>query len=227
MKIKSPLKLKKQDKAKVFIVDDHPIVREGLSQLIHQEEDLRVCGVSKSASEALEFLRNIKPEIAIVDLSLKGASGIDLIKEIKARYPHLLILVLSMHDESIYAERVLRAGARGYIMKQEDPGKVMEAIRKILAGDIYVSPKMSMRILEKTVNASFSLTASPVDMLSDRELEVFQMIGRGMGTRQIAKEIFLSIKTVETYKEHIKDKMNLDNATALVRQAVQWVESNF
>lgn len=211
-------------KTRVFIVDDHPIIRQGLIQLINQEEDLAVCGDSEDACQALEKVKELQPGIVIADISLKGMSGIDLIKNLKARYPDLPILVLSMHDESLYAERVLRAGARGYIMKQEATGKFLEAIRRILKGEIYVSDSITSRILEKSIDSRGQPRISPVERLSDRELEVFQFIGKGFKTRQIAKELHLSIKTVETYRENIKDKMKIDNATELVRHAVQWVE---
>ncbi len=210
--------------AKVLIVDDHPILREGISQLINQEEDLTVCGSVEDAYQGLDAIEKLKPSVVIVDISLKGMNGIELIKNIKTRYVKLPILVLSMHDESLYAERVLRAGARGYIMKQEATGKVLIAIRKVLKGEIYVSEKIAARMLEKCVDGGSEKGTSPLDLLSDRELEVFQLIGKGCGTRQIAKELHLSIKTVETYREHIKQKMKLENATELVRHAVQWVE---
>jgi len=212
-------------KIKVYVVDDHPIIRQGLKQMINQEKDLMVCGDAEDACQGLEEVKALQPDIVIVDISLKGMSGIDLIKNLKNRYADLPILVLSMHDESLYAERVLRAGARGYIMKQEATTNVLSAIRCILEGKIYVSERMTAKILEKSVEGRSDKTASPVDLLSDRELEVFQMIGKGLGTRQIAKELHLSIKTVETYRENIKEKLKLENATELVRHAVQWVES--
>lgn len=212
-------------KTKVYVVDDHPIIRQGLKQMINQEKDLMICGDAEDACQGLEEIKTLQPGIVIVDISLKGMSGIDLIKNLKNRYAHLPILVLSMHDESLYAERVLRAGARGYIMKQEAATNVLSAIRCILSGKIYVSERMTAKILEKSVDGRSDKTSTPVDLLSDRELEVFQMLGKGIGTRQISKDLHLSIKTVETYRENIKEKLKLENATELVRHAVQWVES--
>jgi DNA-binding NarL/FixJ family response regulator len=216
--------LKSNDKTRVFIVDDHPIVRQGLAQMIDQEDDLIVCGDAENAHDALGSLDQLKPDIVMIDISLQGMGGIELIKNIKNRHPDLPVLVLSMHDESLYAERALRAGARGYIMKQEAPGSVLIAIRRVLSGEIYVSEKITAKILEKSIEGRLDKSTSPIDLLSDRELEVFQMIGRGRATRQIAKELHLSIKTVETYREHIKEKMKLENAAELVRHAIQWVE---
>lgn len=218
-------KHKSDSLTKVLIVDDHPILREGISQLINQEKDLTVCGSMEDAYQGLEAIEKLKPSVVIVDISLKGMNGLELIKNIKTRYAALPILVLSMHDESLYAERVLRAGARGYIMKQEAIEKVLTAIRKVLDGEIYVSDKIAARMVEKCVHGGSEKGISPIDLLSDRELEVFQWIGKGYGTRQISKELHLSVKTVETYREHIKQKMKLENAMELVRHAVQWVES--
>ncbi len=212
-------------KAQVLIVDDHPILREGIVQLINQEKDLMVCGSAENASQALESIKKLQPDIAIVDLSLGGMHGIDLIKNIKVQYDKLPVLVLSMHDESLYAERVLRAGARGYIMKHEATGKVLVAIRKVLNGKIYVSEKMASMMIEKSISGPSEKTTSTIDLLSDRELEVFHLIGKGLGTRQIAKELHLSVKTVETYREHIKYKMKFKTSTEMVRHAIQWVET--
>ncbi|MBI1882807.1 MAG: response regulator transcription factor [Chlamydiae bacterium] len=214
----------KLSKIKVLVVDDHPVVRQGLTQLINQEKDLVVCGDVEGGAQGLDAIKRLSPDVVIVDISLRGMSGLDLIKNIKVRYPDLPILVLSMHDESLYAERVLRAGARGYIMKEEAIGKVLVAIRCVVDGEVYVSQKMTARILEKSIGGRFEKSVSPVERLSDRELEVFQMIGKGFATRQVAKQLHLSVKTVETYRENIKEKMKLDNATELVRHAIQWVE---
>ncbi|MBI1871705.1 MAG: response regulator transcription factor [Chlamydiae bacterium] len=216
---------KNQPKARIFIVDDHPIVRQGLIQLINQESDLVPCGNAEDACQALENIEKLKPDVAVVDISLKGMNGLDLIKNLKVRCPHLPILVLSMYDESIYAERVLRAGAKGYIMKQEATEKVLVAIRRVLEGQVYVSEVLASKIIEKLVNHPTLENHSDMDRLSDRELEVFQLIGKGYGTRQVAKELHLSVKTIETYREKIKEKLDLENATALVRSAVQWVQS--
>jgi DNA-binding NarL/FixJ family response regulator len=208
-------------KRSVLIIDDHPIVRQGLAQLINQEPDLRVVGQAATARDAVSTIARNPPDIAIVDISLEDRSGIDLIKELKTGYPALLMLALSMHDESLYAERALRAGAKGYIMKQEATEKVMTAIRKVLEGQVYVSDKMAARLLDHFVSARANEDDSPLGRLSDRELEIFTLIGRGLGTREIASKLVLSVKTVEAHREHIKDKLKLKSGTELVRMAVQ------
>lgn len=214
-----------RQKHKIFIVDDHPIVRKGLSQMINQEIDLAVCGEADSAQNALESLKTSKPDLVIVDISLQGVDGIELIKTIKARYENLPTLVVSMHDESLFAERALRVGARGYIMKQEAIEKMMEAIRKVLRGELYISERVSENIVRKFINGKTEKTQSLIEVLSDRELEVFQLIGQGYGTRQIANELNVSIKTVESYRANIKEKLKLNNATELIKHAVHWVEN--
>lgn len=212
-------------KNKIFIVDDHPIVRKGLAQLINQEPDMVICGEAESAQSALEFLKKIKPDLAIVDISLQGIDGIELIKKIKVRDANLPVLVVSMHDESLFAERALRVGAKGYIMKQEAIEKMMEAIRRVIKGEVYVSERVSATIVKKFIDGKTESARSPVEVLSNRELEVFQLIGQGFGTRQIAQELNVSIKTVESYRANIKEKLNLKNATELLRHAVHWVDS--
>lgn len=213
----------KSQKRKVLIVDDHAIVREGLTQLINSEADLVVCGEVDSAPRAIDAINGLKPDIALVDISLSSMNGIELIKNIKVQHPTLPILVLSMHDESLYAERALRAGAKGYIMKQEGTENLRNAIRQVLKGEIYLSERMSGKMLHQLAGGAKDL-GSPIERMSDRELEVFQLIGQGLGTRQIAEKLHLSIKTIESYREHIKQKMNFKNGTELVQQAVQWVE---
>jgi DNA-binding NarL/FixJ family response regulator len=214
-----------KDKTKVLIVDDHPIIRQGLSELINHEPDLTVCGHAEDAPEALGKIKESEPDMVIVDISLKETSGMDLTKDIKAQYPNLPVLALSMHDEALYAERMLRAGARGYIMKAEATENVVTAIRKILSGQIYVSDKMAAKMVRKLVGGSPDVGASVIERLSDRELEVFRMIGQGFGTRQIAERLHLSIKTIETYREHIKEKLNLADASELLQYAIQWTHS--
>jgi DNA-binding NarL/FixJ family response regulator len=209
----------------VFLVDDHPLVREWLTQVIQREDDLTVCGEADDAPEALEKILKIQPDIVIADISLKTSHGVTLVKDIKAQRPNLPVLVLSMHDESLYAERVLRAGAMGYITKQEATKKILHAIRQVLSGHIYVSENMASRMVHKLVAGKPGETASPIERLTDRELEVFQMIGRGLGTRRIAEELHLGIKTVESYRARIKDKLGLEDATQLLQQAIQWVHS--
>lgn len=208
---------------RVLLVEDHPIVRQGLTELIDQEADLSVCAVAESVPEALQAIAAEHPDIAVVDLSLHDTSGLELIKDIKAQGSPTPILVLSMHDETLYAERALRAGARGYIMKEEATERVMTAIRKVLSGEVYLSERMSARLLSKLVDGPATTGSSPVERLSDRELQVFELIGRGTGTRQIAEGLHLSVKTIETHREHIKTKMGLANNSELVQHAIQWV----
>jgi len=212
-----------QHKTRILIVDDHPIVREGLAKLINQEIDMTVCGQAEDAHQAVKAMKELNPDLVIVDISLKETSGMDLIKDIKAKHPRLPVLTLSMHDESLYAERALRAGAQGYIMKQEAPEMIVAAIRAVLAGTVYISDKVTSRMVHKLVGSKGELSATGVDTLSDRELEVFLLIGRGYGTRQIAEKLFLSAKTIETYRAHIKDKLGLADATELLQYAIQWV----
>lgn len=213
------------DKSKILIVDDHPIVRQGLAELVNHENDLAVCGQAEDAHQAMKAIKELRPSMAVVDISLRETSGIELIKDIKVQYPNLPVLALSMHDESLYAERALRAGAMGYIMKAEATEKVITAIRKILNGEIYVSDKMAAKMVRKLVGGKAEISTSPVERLSDRELEVFHLIGKGYGTRQISERLHLSIKTIETYRAHIKEKLSLANAAELLRYAIQWVGS--
>ncbi len=208
-------------KCKVFLVDDHPIVRQGLALFIEREPDLMVCGEAEDATSALQAIRDAAPDFVILDISLNGPDGLELLKTLRVRYPNLPALVLSMHDESVYAERALRAGANGYIMKQEAADKVITAIRHILGGDVYLSDNLTKRMLQQFVNGSIS-PRDPLAKLSDRELEVFRLIGAGHGTRQIADELHVSTKTVESYQAHIKEKMALRNARELVQHAVEW-----
>lgn len=208
---------------KVLLVDDHPLVRHGIAQLIEPEEDLTVCGEADSAPGALEAMRRCEPDVAVIDISLIGTNGIELVKLMRAEQPKLRILMLSMHDESLYALRALRAGARGYLMKAEAIEQVLNAIRKVLADEIYVSPRFSERLIFKAVQSLEGGMGSPVDKLSDRELEVLQSLGRGFGTREIANELHLSIKTIETHRAHIKEKLGMKDAGEMVRFAIDWV----
>jgi DNA-binding NarL/FixJ family response regulator len=208
-------------KGRVFVVDDHPIVREGISALIDREPDLTICGAAEEARTALEALETLKPDILIVDISLNGPTGLELVRSIRARDAKLPVLILSMHDECIYAERALRAGANGYVMKQEATEKVIAAVRRILGGEIYVSERVANKMLQRFVGSK-PPDHSPVEGLTDRELEVFLLIGEGRGTRQIADELHVSIKTVESYQAHIKEKMSLKSGRELVQQAIQW-----
>lgn len=208
---------------RILIVDDHPMMREGLRTLISRERDLTVCGEAETAAQALAAVAGLKPDLVLADITLPGRNGIELIKDICALQHAMLILVISMHDESLYAERALRAGARGYIMKQKSGPKMMQAIRQVLAGRIYLSDKMSARILEYV--AGKRTEASPIERLSDREWEVFQLIGRGKSTVQIAEELHLSPKTVEAHRARVKEKLDLRTMTELISFASRWVET--
>jgi DNA-binding NarL/FixJ family response regulator len=212
-----------QSRHRILIVDDHPMMREGLRTLISRERDLIVCGEAETAGEALDALTKLKPDLVLADITLPGPNGIELIKDICALQQGMLILVISMHDESLYAERVLHAGARGYIMKQENGPTMMRAIRQVLAKGIYLSDKMSARILENVVGQRTK--ASPIERLSDREWEVFQLIGRGKSTVQIADELHLSTKTVEAHRARVKEKLDLQTMTELISFASRWVET--
>lgn len=209
-------------KTRVFMVDDHPIVRQGLGLLINRESDLTVCGEAESAQSAMRAVASAEADVLIVDISLNGPDGLDLLKNVRTRYPNLPVLILSMHDESVYAERALRAGAQGYIMKQEATEKVLVALRRILSGEIYVSERIANRMLQRYIGNSSSGRPSSIADLTDRELEVFRLIGEGHSTRQIAEDLHLSVKTVESYQAHIKEKLSLRSARELVQHAIQW-----
>ena len=208
-------------KRKVFLVDDHPIVRQGLAQLINNESDLVVVGQGEDAYQSLRAIRDAKPDLVLVDVSLKDSDGIEMVKDLKSQSPNLPALVVSMHDESLYAERALRAGAGGYVMKQEAPQVLLTAIRTVLAGQVYVSGKMSATLLQRMVAGKKRDGALPMDRLTDRELEVFRMIGAGMSVKEIADKLFLSVKTVEAHREHIKEKLNIKSSAELLRFAIR------
>jgi DNA-binding NarL/FixJ family response regulator len=210
-------------RSRILIVDDHPVVRRGLRMLIDDEPDLFVCGEAGDADEAIRALDAKKPDLVIVDLSLKESSGLELIKRIKSRNSAAKMLVSSMFDESLYAERVLNAGALGYVNKQEAMEKVIEAIRCVLSGRVYLSAAMSDRMLHRLARDHQAIERSPVETLSDRELEVFEMIGRGRTTAEIAGQLHLSVKTVETHREKVKAKLGLKTAAELYQHAVRWV----
>jgi DNA-binding NarL/FixJ family response regulator len=208
-------------KKKIFLVDDHPIVRRGLAQLIDNEPDLTVVGQGEDAYQSLRAIRDALPDLVLVDVSLKDSDGIELLKEIKAQWPDLPVLVLSMHDESLYAERALRAGAGGYIMKQEAPQVLLTAMRTVMSGQVYVSGKMSATLLHRMVGGKRKDGALPMDRLTDRELEIFRMIGAGNSIKEIADKLFLSVKTVEAHREHIKEKLNIKSSAELLRFAIR------
>lgn len=211
-------------KRTVFVVDDHPVIRWGYISLINQEPDLEVCGEADTAFEALDKIPEASPDLAIVDISLAGMNGIELTKQLQVLHPDLPVLIVSMHDEVLYGDRALRAGARGYIMKREVRTKIVEAIRRLLSGGTYLSDQMSTRLLKQYQGGRFD-ERSPIERLSDRELEVFELYGRGYSTREIAEALFISRKTVESHRNRIKDKLGLESTSQFLQRAVQWVQS--
>ena len=210
------------DKRLLFLVDDHPLVRESLQRLISSQPDLAVCGEAEGLVDALEGIERTRPDVAVIDLSLRQSGGLDLIKDLRARGLEVPVLVLSMHDEEVYAERVLKAGGQGYISKQEGGSEILRAIRKILGGGIHLSESMSARLIRRAYSTPGAVRG--VDGLADRELEVFAMIGKGLNTKKIAEILSISPKTVETYRLRIKEKLGVHDAVELMRQAVQWNE---
>ncbi len=209
-------------KSKVFIVDDHPIMRDGIAQLVNQQADLEVCGEASSALEALEALGCVDPDLMLVDISLTGMDGIELIKIVRKRKAGLPMLVLSMHAESLYAERAVRAGAKGYVMKHASPETLLEAMRRVLSGRLFLSPEMTEKLLEKATRDGLAGNESPVASLSDREVEIFKLIGQGLKPQRISEELHLSVKTVETYYSRIKQKLGLGSASELLQMAIAW-----
>ncbi len=212
-------------KRNVFLVDDHPLVREWLTNLINAQADLAVCGEAESGPEAMRAIAKLRPDIAIVDISLKDSSGLELIKDLRQSCPQTAVLVLSMHEELHYAERALRAGARGYIVKRETTRKVITALRAVLEGKLYLSDDISAQMAASYVSGKTLADRSPAQQLSDRELEVFELLGQGRGTRQIAELLHVSVKTVQAYCARIKEKLAVESATELLREAVRWYES--
>ena len=208
---------------RVLLVDDHPIVRQGLARLISQEADLEVCGEAGDVPAALQAVGDLSPDIVVADLSLKEGSGIDLIKTLRSQSSDIPILVLTMHEESFYAERALRAGARGYLTKQEASEKILTAIRQVVLGEIYVSDRLSPKLLQRLITGAPNTDDPLVSRLSDRELQVFLLIGEGRGTQEIATQLHLSVKTIETYRAHLKEKLDLRDARELVQYAIRWV----
>jgi DNA-binding NarL/FixJ family response regulator len=214
----------KGKKAGILLVDDHAVVRFGISQLINRQADMMICGEEEDASKALSAIAVLKPDLVIADISLKDSSGLELMRNIQAQYPGLPVLVMSVHDESVYAEVAFRAGAAGYLMKEEALEKILTAVRRVLGGDVYVSEALGSKMLQQRVRGHGDIKVSPVKTLSDRELEVLQLIGQWKGTRQIATELHLSVKTIEYYREQIKKKLALKNAAELTQFATSWVE---
>lgn len=209
-------------KKKILLVDDHPITRQGMKALIDQQPDLEVCGEADTAPHAVEMFGKLQPDVAIVDIGLKTSNGIELTKNLKSLAPNFPVLIVSMHDENLYAERAVRAGAMGYLMKQAAGEKIIVAIRRLLQGEIYLSEKVKERMLHRFVNKRGDSAEFSIDSLSDREMEVFQLIGNGYSTRQIAEKLHLSSKTIDSYREHLKLKLNLSSGAELVRYAIQW-----
>jgi DNA-binding NarL/FixJ family response regulator len=208
----------------IFIVDDHPVFREGLVGLVKREADLTVCGEADNASQALSGIQSLQPDLVLADIGLPGKNGLELVKDIRSVYPEMAVLVISMHDETLYAERVLRAGGRGYIMKQEGPEKILQAIRQVLAGQISLSGKISARILD-SLSDRRAKTDSPIAQLTDREFEILQLIGQGKDSHDIAELLHLSVKTVDAHRGHIKEKLELKSGTELIVYAARWVET--
>lgn len=211
---------------KVLVVDDHPIVREGLALLVNRERDLKVCGEASGAPDTLAAIEATHPDLVLMDISLHGVNGIELTKDLRARFPHLKVLIISMHDEALYAERALKAGAQGYLMKQEAPEVVLRAIRKALNGEVFVSERISAQLMRELTDCKTTdLGSIGIERLTNRELHIFELVGRGMTTQDIATEMRISIKTVETHRLHIRQKMQLRNAVELTHRAIRWYET--
>ena len=211
-----------QKQIRIVVVDDHPLVRERLSEIIGRESDLAVCGEAEDRADALQAIKAQGPDLVIVDLTLKNSNGLELIKDIHSRWPKLLMLVVSMHDESLYAERVIRAGAMGYITKQEATRNILVAIRRVLAGQIYLNEQISTHIISRLVSQNGPVAATPAELLADRELQVFELTGRGMNTREIAAQLHIASKTVETYRARIREKLKLKDGSELLQVAIAW-----
>ena len=213
-------------KSRIFVVDDHPLVREGLTNLINGQDDLIVCGQAKNSAQAIDRIMTTLPDVAFIDISLENESGLELVKQLAAQFPQVALIVLSMHDEGLYAERALRAGARGYVMKHQTSTSVLASIRRVLAGDIYVSEKIVNKIALRLASSRQSVARSPVESLSDRELEIFRLLGHGRTTSQIAADLNLSLKTVQAYCARAKEKFGVTSLTELLRAAIQWDEAS-
>jgi len=213
-------------KRRVFIVDDHPLVREGLTNLINSQSDLMVCGEAKDSSEAVDAITKEPPDVAIIDISLTNESGLELIKNLAKQFPQVAVVVLSMHDETLYAERALRAGARGYVMKHETSKSVLASIRRVIEGDIYVSERIVNRMALRLSSARRRAASSPVERLSDRELEIFRLLGQGRTPSEIARDLNLSLKTVQAYCARAKEKFGVTSLTELLRAAIRWDDAS-
>jgi DNA-binding NarL/FixJ family response regulator len=206
---------------RLLLVDDHPIVSRALADLVNHEQDLEVCGIANDYASTLQKTGALQPDLLVLDITLHGRGGLELLKDIKAQHPKQVVLILSMHDESLYAARAVRAGASGYVMKQEATENLLTAIRRVLAGEIYLSPRMEKRMMQRFARGTTGPVLDPLDALTDRELEIFRMIGQGKGTREIAQMLCLSVKTIESHRSHIKDKLSLRSSSELVQHAIQ------
>ena len=213
-------------KHSVFIVDDHPLVREGLTNLINRQSDLVVCGEAKDSAEAIDGMTKERPDVAIIDISLTNESGLELIKQLVKQFPQVALIVLSMHDEALYAERALRAGARGYVMKHETSKSVLASLRRVIGGDTYVSERIVNRMALRLTSARRPVGSSPVERLSDRELEIFQLLGQGRTPSEIARDLNLSLKTVQAYCARAKEKFGVTSLTQLLRAAIRWDDAS-
>ncbi len=211
-------------KHRILLIDDHPLVREGLASLINQQQDMIVCGQAEDSAEAITRIREDRPDVALVDISLKNESGLELVKNLEAEFPLVALIVLSMHDEALYAERALRAGARGYVMKRESTKSILTAIRRVLGGDVYVSERV-VNAMARRMNSRKRDAASPVEQLSDRELEIFRLLGQGRTTSQIAEDLHLSLKTVQAYCARAKEKFGVNSLSELLRAAIRWEDA--
>jgi DNA-binding NarL/FixJ family response regulator len=213
-------------KSRVFIVDDHPLVREGLANLINRQDDLIVCGEAEDSAQAIASIKKAQPDVALIDISLKNESGLELVKHLENQFPQVALIVLSMHDEDLYAERALRAGARGYVMKREASKSVLASIRRVLKGEVYVSKRIVKRIAKRLISSREAVATSPVERLSDRELEIFRLLGQGCTTSQIARDLNLSLKTVQEYCARAKEKFGVKSLLELLRAAVRWEDAS-
>ena len=207
---------------KVYLIDDHPLMVQGVSELINSQPDMEVVGSTGEWTIALKEIGQLKPDVVVLDITLANTNGVEVLKNLRVHYPDLKVLMLSMHDENLYAMRSMKAGAHGYLMKVSATDEVVKAVRQIMSGEIYLSENLAKRTMAQLVGRKKEAGASPLEDLSDRELEVFQMVGEGLTTRQIAEKLFLSVKTIETHKSHIKEKLNLENSTALTQHAIHW-----
>jgi DNA-binding NarL/FixJ family response regulator len=222
MNTKTPAEVAR--KRRVFLVDDHPLVREGLANLINHQDDLTVCGAAEDSGEATTAIEKTKPDVALIDISLKNESGLELVKNLESKFPNVALIVLSMHDEALYAERALRAGARGYVMKRETTKSMLTAIRRVLDGDTYVSDRV-VNLMARRMSSRKAAAKSPVERLSDRELEIFRLLGQGRTTSQIAEDLRLSLKTVQAYCARAKEKFGVTSLTELLRAAIRWEDA--